>query len=226
VPRRLHHALNLWLWRATALALRGDRVECPCCGRRFRRFLQYPTALCPGCGSYERQRLLCLYLDEQPDVVTPETRVLHVAPEDCIRARLLALRPRRYLSIDLDYPGAMARMDVTRLDLADESFDVILISHVLDAVADERAALREITRVLSAEGTAVVQAPLHLEEDEARLTAEIAAAGLEVGTSPERTDEEIRRFGLLPGEKLLLCRKPASAWSRGEERERAPRPGA
>jgi len=226
VPRRFRHTLTRSLLRATAPALRGDRVECPCCGRRFRRFLQYPTALCPGCGSYERQRLLCLYLDAHPAAVTPETRVLHVAPEDCIRARLLALGPRRYLSIDLDYPEAMARMDVTRLDLADESFDLVLISHVLDAVADERAALREIARVLSAGGAAIVQAPLHLEEDEPRLTAEIVAAGLEVTPGPEPGEGEILRHGLLPGERLLLCRKPASVESRGEALERARPPGA
>jgi SAM-dependent methyltransferase len=195
--------------RGAALALRGNNVSCACCGGRFRRFLTYPTALCPGCGSYERQRLLCLYFDSHPELLTPATRVLHVAPEDCIRDRVLRATPRSYLSVDLEYPQAMRRMDLTRLELADASYDVIFVSHVLDAVADEEAAIKELHRVLAPGGAVVVQAP-SVDSDEARLVAALTSVGfaVDVESVPEQADEAASaHLGLAPEERVLLCRK-------------------
>ena len=211
LPARHRHRATLLLLRVTAIALRGNRVQCPCCGRGFRRFLRYPTSFCPGCGSYERQRLLCLYLDRHPELLEPAVRILHVAPEDCIRDRVLRIKPRAYLSIDREYPEAMRQMDVTRLELPEAGYDLVLISHVLDVVADEAAALRELYRVLAAGGVAIVQAPPHLTADEPRLVSALTAAGfaVETGTVPEQADAEAAaRLGLLPGERLLICRKP------------------
>jgi SAM-dependent methyltransferase len=186
-------------------------VHCPCCGGDFRRFLSYPTALCPGCGSYERQRLLCLYLDVHPELLTSATRVLHVAPEDCIRDRVLRAGPRAYLSIDLESPRAMRHMDLTGLDLVDESYDLIFASHVLDVVADEEAAIRELHRVLAPSGAAIVQSPLHVgPSGQTRLVATLASAGFaaDIESVPEQADlAACSQLGLLPDERLLLCRK-------------------
>jgi SAM-dependent methyltransferase len=185
-------------------------VHCPCCSRGFRRFLEYPTALCPGCGSYERQRLLCLYLDAHPDLLTEETSVLHVAPEDCIRDCVQRRRPRAYLSIDLEHPEAMRRMDVTRLELPDASYDLILVSHVLDEVADESAALCELHRVLRPGGTAIVQAPAAGNREEGRLATALTSTGFAVSVEsvPEQADPvKSAHLGLFPVERMLLSRK-------------------
>jgi SAM-dependent methyltransferase len=211
VPPRYRHRLTRVVLRGAAVALRGREVHCPCCGGDLRRFLTYPTALCPRCGSYERQRLLCLYLDSHPRLLTSASTVLHVAPEDCIRDRILRSRPRKYLSIDLDYPEAMRQMDLTRLDLPDASYDLVFVSHVLDAVADERAAIAELHRVLAPGGAAIVQAPSHQRAvDEPRLVAALTSAGFAVNVEsvPEQADETATaRLGLLPDERILLSRK-------------------
>ena len=184
-------------------------MHCPCCGSDFRRFLSYPTALCPRCGSYERQRLLCLYLQTHPKLLSGTTRVLHVAPEECIRDRVVEAGPGAYLSIDLEYPQAMRHMDLTDLDLVDESYDLIFASHVLDAVADEEAAIRELHRVLAPGGAVVVQAP-SVDSDEARLVAALTSVGfaVDVESVPEQADEAASaHLGLAPEERVLLCRK-------------------
>jgi SAM-dependent methyltransferase len=150
VPVSLHRAVKRLVLTLTAVALSGSRVNCPCCGRSFRRFLRYPALFCPGCSSYERHRFLCLVFDERPELLA-ERRMLHVGPEPCIRRRIepsVAV----YLSIDLDPRRAMRAMDVTALELADDSFDLVVCSHVLDEVADRDAALREIHRVLEPGG--------------------------------------------------------------------------
>jgi ubiquinone/menaquinone biosynthesis C-methylase UbiE len=51
-------------------------------------------------------------------------------------------------------------MDLTRLGFASDFFDVILCSHVLEHIDDDRAALRELRRVLKPGGTVVLQHPI------------------------------------------------------------------
>ena len=72
--RRRLMALGAPLLRANALRYRGDRVFCPCCGGRFRRFLPFgvrprrPGALCPRCLSLERHRMLWLFLHAETNL--------------------------------------------------------------------------------------------------------------------------------------------------------------
>jgi ubiquinone/menaquinone biosynthesis C-methylase UbiE len=51
-------------------------------------------------------------------------------------------------------------MDITDIKYPDHSFEVILCSHVLEHVPDDRKALREFYRVLSPGGWAMIQIPI------------------------------------------------------------------
>jgi SAM-dependent methyltransferase len=51
-------------------------------------------------------------------------------------------------------------MDITDIPLDDGSFDMIVCSHVLEHVPDDRKAMRELFRVLRPGGWAVLQSPL------------------------------------------------------------------
>lgn len=150
-----------------AQTLRGDAVECPICGGRFRRFVSKhsasgarPGARCPRCGSLERHRLLWLYLRDGTDLLTRPMRVLHFAPEPGIGEKLRELPGCDYLSADLDSPPAMVRMDVQDIPSADDSFDAVICNHVLEHVPDDRRAMREIRRVLNPAGWAILGVPL------------------------------------------------------------------
>ncbi len=162
VARALERA-RLAVWRRLA---RGDAVECPCCGGRYRRFVPYgvrprrPHAQCPGCGAVERHRLLWLYLRERTDLLEKPRRLLHVAPERIFEERLRTLPELRYLSADLASPRAMLRADVQRLPFADGAFDALLCHHVLEHVKDDRAAMRELRRVVRPGGWAILQSPI------------------------------------------------------------------
>ena len=176
-------------WTAIALALRGNRVECPCCGGCYRRFLaggheRRPNARCPGCGSLERHRLVWLWLQRATDMLRVPHRVLVVAPEPFLQHALRARPHLDYLSVDLESPLAMRRMDVTRLDLADASFDVVFCSHVFEHIPDDRAAMRELRRVLRPGGWAVLQTPI-----------DAARALTDEDPGVTRTAERLRRFG-------------------------------
>jgi len=169
--------------RAIRKALRllsGAQTQrtCPICrwsGGKFtwggppnkRRF----DARCPKCGSLERHRLA--YYVASHCVSLDYSRVLHVAPEKEL-SKWLRSQSADYLSIDL-YAPAMAKMDITRLELDDSSQSLIWMSHVLEHIVDDRKAISEIHRVLRPGGKAFIQVPvwrLETHEDFSKTTPE------------------------------------------------------
>lgn len=124
-----------------------------------------PLARCPVCKSTDRERLLYLYLTQKTDLFTRPHKVLHVAPEPGLEA-LFESRPEiDYLTADLSSPRVRVRMDITAIDFPDQHFDVILCNHVLEHIPDDRQAMRELHRVLSADGWAILQVPIGLALD-------------------------------------------------------------
>jgi len=145
----------------------GRRVTCPCCGGQWRRFARVHDErdrACWSCGSLERDRLLWLYLDDHGDFVRPGMDVLHVAPEPALQERLRGLPEVRYVSGDLDSPLADVLLDVTDIQFADASFDLVVCNHVLEHVPDDAAAMRELLRVLRPGGLAILLVPDVREE--------------------------------------------------------------
>jgi len=86
--------------------------------------------------------------------------VLHVAPEACLR-RCIQEKSQLYVTIDLNkHRIPDVRADVLSLPFADNVFDVVFMSHVLEHLPDYHAALREIVRVIRLDGTFVSDVPI------------------------------------------------------------------
>ncbi|MFM7044660.1 MAG: class I SAM-dependent methyltransferase [Ilumatobacteraceae bacterium] len=145
-----------------------------------------PRAMCPKCQSLERHRLLAMVLGSMAPVLAAARVVLDIAPAPQLSRILRRETGGLYLTCDLD-PAAdrrsvLLQCDLTSLPLADESADVIVCSQVLEHVPDDAAAMRELRRVLSPGGVALVNVPYR----KGTITDEDPSA-------PE--DERIRRFG-------------------------------
>lgn len=56
-------------------------------------------------------------------------------------------------------------MDITRIQFEDNTFDVILCSHVLEHVLDDQTAMSELFRVLKPGGWAILQSPIDFKRD-------------------------------------------------------------
>ncbi len=209
MPVALHGPAKALVLRATALALRGGNVECPCCGRRLRRFLEYPSLFCPGCSSYERHRFLCLLVERDPELLHGRRSALHVAPEPSVKPLLDRAGVEDYLSIDLDYRLAMQKMDVTDLKLPDDRFDLVVCSHVLIEVPEQRRAIAELLRVLRPGGIGLFQTPVTAQRVPPELRHELEAAGFEVDvyTARELGEHLIERHGLIADEELYVGTK-------------------
>lgn len=129
-----------------------------------------------------------LFLQEK-GLLRAGLRVLHVAPEACLRERLTGLPGVSYTAGDkfapgYEHPQGTMELDITDLPFTDECFDLILCSHVLEHVHDDRSAMRELYRVLAPGGSAILMVPFDADR---AVTDE----------DPQVTDpqERIRRFG-------------------------------
>src|SRR6478735_220079 len=133
-------------------------VRCP---PRWLDDAEHHATRCPVCAARRRHRLAWWFLvDHQRLFDGSSLRVLHWAPELGWSDRLRRLPGVRYLSGDVDPGKAMRELDLTSIDLPDESIDLTLCSHVLEHVPDDRTAMSELLRVLRPGGHALVMVPL------------------------------------------------------------------
>ncbi len=142
---------------------RGGAYRCNICEYRGPFVNEKPEtglrkhARCPRCNGLERHRLQWAVLS--PLLARrPGLRLLHVAPEPCLSEHLR--RACRYETADLVMPRVDHRADLTRLPFPDASYDAVLASHVLEHIADDRRALREVRRVLRPGGFAALPVPV------------------------------------------------------------------
>lgn len=168
---------DLLLCPASSLA------ECPLCAYRgpFLTFAGRARELCPRCRGKARHRALAVALDQRLAAGSSAERPawrrgLHLAPEACLRPFLDPLC-EQWMLADLEPLGAVATLgldpsgrrrldagaDLVRLPFADTTFDLLIASHVLKHVVDDRAALTEIFRVLRPGGTAILLVPIVVE---------------------------------------------------------------
>lgn len=159
---------------------------CPFCNQEFEHFNPFghtaavlreveiiggggrPGALCPGCGSLDRERLIYLYLRDETDLLVvrrlPWARspwILHIAPAPRLAQTIMAACGwTRYVDAALEPGKAMVQMDLTNIQFPDDWFDVILCVHVLEHIEDDAKAMAELYRVLKPGGWALLQVPV------------------------------------------------------------------
>lgn len=90
--------------------------------------------------------------------------VVHIAPEEPLRRQLSKMRNITYVAGGLWPRVGDPKLDITKLDLVSGSVDFLYAGHVLNAIADERVAIREVFRVLRPGGKAVLQVPMFREK--------------------------------------------------------------
>ncbi|MEP6568897.1 MAG: methyltransferase domain-containing protein [Acidobacteriota bacterium] len=138
----------------------SDKVACPCCGWRGRRFLDYievgyhvPNAACPNCDSHSRHRALYLWLTNDFGLQTKNGRALMFAPERALAPLWESAQNLHVLKVDLETArGIDLCADIARLPIVDDCVKLIWCHHVLEQVEDDRAALQELYRVLDPTG--------------------------------------------------------------------------
>jgi SAM-dependent methyltransferase len=233
--RQIHYFVRgIYYW--------GGKYQCPCCQTHLRRFISGGViprshAQCPRCGSLERHRLLFLYLQQKTDFFNQHLCVLDVAPTYYLQQKFRQYPHLDYLSSSLDDPWAMTNMNIMALPIPDNHFDCILCYHVLEHVADDIQAMKELYRVLKPEGWAILQSPVDMSREttleDPRITSpearrdlfgqddhvrvygrdyveRLTKAGFSVTSDSfvqQLPDTMIEKFGLMKEEVLFVCKK-------------------
>ena len=91
---------------------------------------------------------------------TNSKKMLHFAPELCLEKKFRKLLGNRYITADLYDPAADLTMDITDIQLSDDSFDIVYCSHVLEHISDDIKAMQEIRRILKTNGCAIIAVPI------------------------------------------------------------------
>jgi len=209
---------------------------CPVCLATFDHYVRYnkrKRARCPSCGAMERHRLSWLFLQQSTTLFRKRTRMLHFAPEPIFQRKIEVYMNVDYVPASYDPSKPDEGVDIQDLKFADESFDLIYCSHVLEHVPDDSQAMRELHRVLAPDGVAVILVPqrntAETYEDSSITTPEgrekafgqwdhlrwygrdftdrLTAAGLEydiVYQNVRYSPELQRRYGLRP-EPIYAC---------------------
>ena len=146
----------------------GWTCYCPVCKAHIRAFLPHascdgsirPGAECPVCGVCERHRQFWMFLEDFRILDGGPKTVVHVAPEVPLRQRFLGMAEVTYISGAIQPGMGLPKLDLTNIELPSDSVDLLYASHVLNMIPDERAAMREVFRVMRAPGIAVLQVPV------------------------------------------------------------------
>jgi predicted SAM-dependent methyltransferase len=185
IPSFLQSALIKIFYRFRSIFYRGNQVHCNCCNTSFRLYLP-PFQECPGCGSQARQRLMLFYLKNKTDFFTKQHHLLHFAPENCLEKLFRRSADLEYLTADLNSHRAMEKIDMTNIPYSDDSFSIILCSHVLEHIPEDLKAMKELKRVLTRDGWAILQVPMDKNRESTYEDFSI--------TSPEERQKHFGRF--------------------------------
>ena len=146
-----------------------SEFECNVCGgNSFADFRNRIQVRCTSCGSLERTRVLKLVLDRQ-GALTPDMRVLHLAPEPMIGKHIKSIVGNGYDARDYSPDNFPKELNVQRIDLVTESeylpsdwFDLIVHVHVLEHLpCNYTAVLYHLHRSLKLGGLHAFGVPIH-----------------------------------------------------------------
>ena len=138
--------------------LTGPGRTCPLCRTEVREFLPFVElrygvvrnrAACPECGALERHRAYARFYREfiQANYRGP-IDILHASSEESLVRALSNFAGRYDLSDYESPPPGHIQVDICDPKLPAQTYDLIVLNHVLACVADDRRAVRALATLL------------------------------------------------------------------------------
>ena len=116
---------------------------------------------CPVCGAYDRDRLMIAFLEEVRGEGEEKLKMLQIAPTLSIERYALGREDILYESTDLMRSGVTFQADLQHMDMVeDNTYDIVICSHVLEHVENDVQAMGELHRILKPDGVCLVLVPL------------------------------------------------------------------
>jgi SAM-dependent methyltransferase len=163
------------------------RYQCPVCQNLVNEFLPLPVSLtenlqkygfpftadetetinveqysCPYCGASDRDRLSASYLNKKLQDKAP-VLLLDIAPSIPLGKSVDKFGHVTRHTADLLMEGVDLCIDIENMpEINSDVYDVLICSHVLEHVNDDKKALSELYRVLKPGGWAIIMVPINL----------------------------------------------------------------
>lgn len=116
---------------------------------------------CPICTATDRERLCALWIEKAKNTeLNRRVQMLHFAPEKSLSKFVKASLDVEYRSCDITGLNVDDKIDMTDMSYHDNTFNFFICSHVLEHVASDKAALKELFRVIAPGGLGILLAPI------------------------------------------------------------------
>lgn len=137
----------------------GRKFKCLVCNKQLRSFIShYNDKLCPNCGSSSRDRRLYNLITEK--FLTNGMSILDFSPSRSYYRKFKKNASINYQASDLSNNFiAQHKFDLTKVELEDNIFDLIICYHVLEHIIDDNKAISELYRILKNECFCLIQTP-------------------------------------------------------------------
>ena len=148
----------------------NNKYYCPICGHSSNEFLDHnndmviKNTVCPSCKSYERHRLLWIFLNKEIDLSTKKLKILYIAPENCLYNELNKIENISIITANILGKNVDINFNLINIPFNDNVFDLILCNHVLEHVKNDRKAMSELYRIMKPDGLAILTIPYSTQE--------------------------------------------------------------
>lgn len=209
----------------------GKNHECNICTTKLKKFvlLENGQLICPMCGSLPRTRRLNLILENE--FLKPKAFFLDFSPSRMLYKKWKKRKDIHYYPTDFENEFLSDyQYDITRINIEDNTFDLIVCYHILEHIINDKKAMSELYRVLKTGGNLLIQTPFkegEIYEDYSVKTEEerlmhfgqkdhvriYSVKGLENRLKEAGFNTEIRIFdediylGLAKNETVIICKK-------------------
>ncbi len=141
-----------------AYRYKGNKHQCNICEFNLSRFVDMGDfgLLCPNCGSLPRTRRLWSLIKDD----FAGKKILHFSPPKNIRNKISGIESVEYVTTDYaeEFESDLS-LDITNIDIEDNSFDLIICYHVLEHIQNDEKAMSELFRILNRGGLCFIQTP-------------------------------------------------------------------
>ncbi len=176
---------DAWNGLMTFLGLdSGFKRKCIICGDKVNAFYPYgvkddffsqhsvigggyrPNSVCLHCCCIDRTRWQYYTIKNHTDILTGKCDVLHIAPERGILEKIRQNPECNLYTGDIRPGVADHVVDLTNMaEINDNSFDYVIVNHVMEHIPKEKDAFFEISRVLRSDGRLVLSFPICMDQD-------------------------------------------------------------
>jgi SAM-dependent methyltransferase len=152
----------------TATATTPTEPRCPICGGtvfgpgpKGRASPNGAMPRCAGCQSLERHRIFRIMFDRLGPKDFAGWSAIQFSPDP-------TADPAWFAAHELSVYGEPGGLDIQSIERPDAAYDIVICSHVLEHVGDDRAALHELLRIAKPDGLLYLAFPDPFREEVTR----------------------------------------------------------